>query len=456
MTARIRRTATILVLLLVALAPAGVTAAVAAPATFASLHVPGPPRPVPPPSARGHDPHLPTAVVVLGNDGAVVSDVLGPYEVLAASGRFNLYTAAPRREPVPLTGGLDLVPDLTLDEVSRRTGPAGPDLLVVPALPADDTPAARAVAGWVAGRSAAGTTLLGVCNGAGLLASAGVLDGRPATAHWSRLGRLRSAFDRVGWVEGRRFVDDGDVVTTGGILSGLDGTLHLVERFAGRDAADRAAAAVGWHRHPGDAPVHAPGGPDPAAILNAGYRLDPDRIGVVLTPGVGELELASVFDVHGGQSLAGRTVALGTAPGAVRSRHGLTFLPRAVLADAAVDLDRLLVPGRDAAADRAVPAPERGPLPEYPHRGDGFAFDDTIADVARTMDRATATWAAKASEMPTDGVRLDGAAWPWTPSATLLALLVGGVLLARGAAGALRAVRRSARHGGGDGTSRPS
>jgi hypothetical protein len=49
-------------------------------------------------------------VILLGSEGANAADVLAPYEVLASTGAFNLYTVASQRQPVPLTGNLDLVP----------------------------------------------------------------------------------------------------------------------------------------------------------------------------------------------------------------------------------------------------------------------------------------------------------------------------------------------------------
>jgi hypothetical protein len=61
-----------------------------------------------------HDQAKPTAVIVLSLHGTNVADTLAPYEVLANTGAFNLYTVAERREPVPLTGGVDLIPDLCL------------------------------------------------------------------------------------------------------------------------------------------------------------------------------------------------------------------------------------------------------------------------------------------------------------------------------------------------------
>jgi hypothetical protein len=79
-----------------------------------------PPAPVDTAGAPVHDPGKPTAVIVLGSEGANAADVLAPYEVLASTGAFNLYTVAPQRQPVPLTGNLDLVPDLSFATRASR------------------------------------------------------------------------------------------------------------------------------------------------------------------------------------------------------------------------------------------------------------------------------------------------------------------------------------------------
>jgi hypothetical protein len=84
-----------------------------------------PPAPVNASPAPVHDPQRPTAVAVLGSEGANAADVLAPYEVLAATGAFNVYTVAPQRQPVPLTGNLDLVPDLSFGQLDQRL-PTGP------------------------------------------------------------------------------------------------------------------------------------------------------------------------------------------------------------------------------------------------------------------------------------------------------------------------------------------
>jgi hypothetical protein len=70
--------------------------------------------------APAHDPAKPTAVIVLSLQGTNVADVLAPYEVLANTGAFNLYTVAVRREPVALTGGVDLIHDLSFGQLADR------------------------------------------------------------------------------------------------------------------------------------------------------------------------------------------------------------------------------------------------------------------------------------------------------------------------------------------------
>ncbi|KDN17307.1 DJ-1/PfpI family protein [Amycolatopsis rifamycinica] len=397
-----------------------VGATVSALGAFDALYAAGPPRPVPAAAPVPHDPAKPTAVVVVGDRGAVVSDALAPYEILAATGRFNVYTVAPHREPKPLTGGLDLVPDLDFAGLAARLGSRAPDLVVVPAFPDVGEPSTEPVTTWLRDQAARGSKLLSVCNGGAVLASAGLLDGRPATAHWLKVDDWAAEYPAVRWVRGERFVDDGAVVTTAGILSGVDGTLHWVERLAGREVAAGAAAAIGWRRYGTAVPVHPPAGmPDAAALVNAGFRWNPDTIGVLLADGVGEVELASVFDTEG-QSLSSRTLAVSADGGPIRSRHGLTFLPRASLATA--DLDRLLVPG----ATRGVTPPPGGPAPEYVHDRPGFPYDTAVSGLSRRTDVATARWTAKVLELPADGVVFEGRAWPWRPTALPIVLVLAG------------------------------
>jgi transcriptional regulator GlxA family with amidase domain len=88
---------------------------------------------------------------------------------------------------------------------------------------------------------ARGTIVGSVCTGAMLLAATGVVAGRRATTHHLAIEDLRAAGAEVVEV---RFVDDGDLVTAGGVTSGLDLALHLVERFADAGIRERVAADI--------------------------------------------------------------------------------------------------------------------------------------------------------------------------------------------------------------------
>jgi putative intracellular protease/amidase len=394
------------------------------------------------PASRTHDPAKPTVALLTSESGTNVADLLGPYEVLAGTGLVNTYIVSPGARLVPLTGGLDLVPDLTFDELGRLLTERRDtlDAVVIPALQKPDPAELGAITGWLRQQSAAGALTVSVCAGARTFAASGLLDGRTATSHWLRLSGLRADYGKVSWVAGRRYVDDGNMITTAGVLSGVDGGLRIIERLIGTDAASAAAARVHWrHYSPGGStkiPENALEPGDAVVGLNASYQPGPSAIGVQVSEGVGEIELASAFISYTEHAMVGRTVAVGD--GTVRSRHGLTFVPRSTLAAASEDLGRLLVPGLEAARRRSLgtgPSAATGGLrPEYLHTGAEFAFDPVLRDIARTYDVRTAQWTAKTLEYPVFDVKLAGSAWPW-PATVIpvgLALLGGGAAVIGG------------------------
>jgi hypothetical protein len=103
-------------------------------------------------------------------------------------------------------------------------------------------------------------------------------------------------------------------------------------------------------------------------------------------------------------------------------------VPRATLAAAAPELDRLVVPGAGAArraVAKELSLPERL-RPVYLHRQPGFAFDGALGDIARTGDVATARWVARTLQYPSTDPRLAGPAWPW--ALTLRPLLIAAAI----------------------------
>ena len=180
-------------------------------------------------------------VQILIYDGFDELDAVGPYEILHGSGfQTELATLEPV-ETITASHGTKLIPHATLAE--------RPDLLLIPGggwVHGEPTLGTRfeydrgVIPAAIAERHAAGSTVASVCTGAMLLAKSGVLDGRPATTHWGAMDDLR-AYESIDVHPEARVVDDGDVLTCGGVTSGLDLALHLVERVHGAEAATFAA-----------------------------------------------------------------------------------------------------------------------------------------------------------------------------------------------------------------------
>jgi transcriptional regulator GlxA family with amidase domain len=198
-------------------------------------------------------------VHVLVYDGFDELDAVGPYETFATAGTFGAdvavsFATLEPRESVTASHGLELVPDVVLpDPGADADADDLPDLLVVPGggwsdpdVPGAGAEARRsAVPDAVAALHDAGVRLAAVCTGGMLLATAGVLDGRPATTHASAREDLAGTGARL--VEAR-VVDDGDVCTAGGVTSGIDLALHLVEREFGADVAGAVSTELEYER----------------------------------------------------------------------------------------------------------------------------------------------------------------------------------------------------------------
>ncbi len=190
-------------------------------------------------------------IEILLYEGCDELDAFGPYEVLAGagaySGRFGVQLVT--GQPVGIvtaSHGAQIAPHGSLsDDV---------ELVIVPGGGWNDggLKGARAqvtrgeLPRAIAARHGAGATVASVCTGAMLLAAAGLLEGRPAITHHAAIDDLRAAGATV--IEDARVVDDGDVLTAGGVTAGLDLALWIVERELGAGLAAATARELEYER----------------------------------------------------------------------------------------------------------------------------------------------------------------------------------------------------------------
>ena len=84
---------------------------------------------------------------------------------------------------------------------------------------------------WLAAQHAAGTVICSVCAGAFLLAESGLLAGRTATTHWIHSETLAQRFPDIRIDADKLIIDEGDIITAGGVMAWVDLGLNLIERF---------------------------------------------------------------------------------------------------------------------------------------------------------------------------------------------------------------------------------
>lgn len=129
--------------------------------------------------------------------------------------------------------GQDDAPARVFDTAPSAQG--APTVLILP--PALGDPIARETASvfadWLRDSHGAGITLGSICAGAFLLGEAGLLRGRTATTHWAYGEQFQTRFPET-WVDADRLIiDDGDIITAGGVMAWIDLGLKLIDRFLG-------------------------------------------------------------------------------------------------------------------------------------------------------------------------------------------------------------------------------
>ncbi|MFJ4785338.1 GlxA family transcriptional regulator [Streptomyces sp. NPDC088794] len=171
-------------------------------------------------------------------DVSVITEVWGTDRTDRGAPAFDLRRVATDTTPVPMRGGLTLLPDRALDWLSRA------DLIVVPGLDDHVTPAPTPVLDALRRAHARGTTIAALCGGAFTLAQAGLLDGRRAITHWNLVALLRAHHPQVTVVPDALFIEDDNLWTAAGTAAGIDLCLHLVRRSHGAEAAATIARSM--------------------------------------------------------------------------------------------------------------------------------------------------------------------------------------------------------------------
>jgi putative intracellular protease/amidase len=170
--------------------------------------------------------------------GVIDIDFTGPWAIFGSvmppggdmTSPFQQYSVAETKAPLVTESGLTVVPDYTFETAPQ------PKVIVIPA-----QDASAAMLQWIRKSSEGTDVTMSVCVGAFSLAKTGLLNGKSATTHHDAYKQFADEFPNVHVIRGVRFVEEGNLATSGGLAAGIDLAMHVVERYFGRKLAEDTA-----------------------------------------------------------------------------------------------------------------------------------------------------------------------------------------------------------------------
>ncbi|MGY1425400.1 DJ-1/PfpI family protein [Lysobacter sp. A289] len=199
------------------------------------------PRPAFAGNAPSSQPEVNVGIVLF--DGVQIIDFAGPYEVFGTAG-FGVVTLTRDGKPITTAMGLSVTPDHDF-----ASAPAF-DVLLVPGGDVGDAQEDTVLLDFIRSRASNARHVLSVCTGAHVLGAAGLLDGLQATTFTPRIDQLARQYPKIDVVRDVRWTDNGKIITSAGLSSGLDAALHVVARLRGNDVARSTALHMEYDWQP--------------------------------------------------------------------------------------------------------------------------------------------------------------------------------------------------------------
>jgi putative intracellular protease/amidase len=176
----------------------------------------------------------PLKVAILMFDEVQIIDFAAPYEVFGQA-KFEVFTVSSNGEPVTTAMGLSVNPTYSFASMPDA------DAILVPGGNTHQVMQDKKVLSWLKAQQGKAKHILSVCTGAHILAESGLLDGKSATTFHRALNSFETTYPAISVERDKRFVDNGQIVTSAGLSSGIDASLHLVSKVLGQDKAQTVA-----------------------------------------------------------------------------------------------------------------------------------------------------------------------------------------------------------------------
>ena len=318
----------------------------------------------------------PVVAVVAYNASTELTDYVVPYGILAESGVADVVAVATGDGVIHMSPALRFEAQVTTTGFDSRY-PGGADYVIVPNVYGGANDAA--MLGWIGLQAARGAVIVGICDGVPVLANAGLLEGRRATGHWNTIDGLERKHPGTQWLRNRRYVADGNVITTSGVSASIPISVALVEAIGGRPAAERVAGRLGvtdWSATHNSEQFRLTARGLFTALSNKAMFWPHESLGLEVSSGVDEISVALIADAYA-RTRRSPVISVAQSEQPIPTRRGLALIPDRVA-------DRPGRPGRMLPLDQSLPPAQ--------------ALDRALEGIAASYGRATADFVALTME----------------------------------------------------------
>lgn len=192
-------------------------------------------------------------VAVLAYPGVELVDMNGPFDVFIKANRYN-----ENRYNVFLLAesAKDIASEKSAVHITAKYNLAdcpSPDIIVIPGQILDSGgfgTGSDKLIDWIKEQAKRNNvTIMSVCVGAYILAHTGLLDNRNATTHWQAISGIQEKYPDTRFIKNVRYEVSGNFITTGGVTSGIDGALYIIEMIDGPEIAQEVADVMVYNRN---------------------------------------------------------------------------------------------------------------------------------------------------------------------------------------------------------------
>ena len=181
-----------------------------------------------------------TAIFIFEN--VEVLDFTGPFEIFNSANRvlnediFNVFTVAENSTKLNTRNSLQVIPDFSFQNCPK------PDILVIPGGEGRKIEMYnKPVLEWIKSLCNDLQYLFSICTGAFILGNTGLLNGQKATTHHLSYDEFEKTFPEVNLIRNVPYVDNGKIITSAGISTGMKASLHLLDKISGSDLGKKTA-----------------------------------------------------------------------------------------------------------------------------------------------------------------------------------------------------------------------